>query len=442
MNRDYTRPNRDYSHPENHYKGLVYVPSQDASPANGLPIPTEEQLSTLDGVKAYADTPEENQTELCRSCGWKVIDESSSYDSRVKIFHTRANVGMWALGSEWLLIDQINNPDTLGNDFMTQDFLRNQPGCKIPLVKEMKCISKPTDKIKFTLMSRAEGVTLQSIWHTLSKDQQLSYTDQLAEIIRELRTYTSPVACKVDGTLLDDYILGVCSERAPCCKKIGFTGKEWIDNLADELRDGLARTHKTNDPAIIEEKFQELRENFPEQGPYVLTHGDLNACNIMVKDDKIEAILDWEWAGYYPWWVERYRSGGGNAAKAELFMPLWPKIGGGEFDEKYFWQRMEPMLSVFHSFQGCSFEHPNHSGVWRRPAFCDCRPYGGLIWLETLGQPTGHRLLKKGYDPEKYPKLERLDPEEEARLVRLNNEIIQLCHDLLEKQAQEAKNTA
>ncbi|KAG4432158.1 hypothetical protein IFR05_012350 [Cadophora sp. M221] len=345
MDRDYTRQNRDYSHPENPYKGLVYVPGEGVPPANGIPIPTKEQLSTLDGVKTYAATKEENQTELCRSCGWKVIDESSSYDSRVKIFHTRANVGVWAL-------------------------------------------------------------------HTLSKDQQLSYTDQVADIIRELRTYTSPVACKVDGTPLDDYILGVCSERAPCCcKKVGFTGKKWIDNLADELRDALTRTHKTNDPAIIEEKFQELRESFPEQGPYVLAHGDLNACNIMVKDDKIEAILDWEWAGYYPWWVERYRSGCGNDAKAELLAPLWERIGGGEMNKNEFWQRMKPMLSVFSSFRSYSFEHPNHSGVWRCPAFCDCRSSGGFIKMKILGQPPVHRLLKEGYDPERTAMLLRSNTE-------------------------------
>ncbi|KAH7309358.1 kinase-like domain-containing protein [Rhexocercosporidium sp. MPI-PUGE-AT-0058] len=439
MNRDYSRPNRDYNHPEKYYKGL---PHRDLPPPNGLPMPTKEQLSTLVGVKAYADTPEELQTELCRACGWKVLDEFSSYDPRVKIFHTRANVGMWALGSEWILIDQKNNPDTLGNDFMTQDFLRNQSDCKIPLVKEMKCISKPTDKIKFTLMSRAEGVTLQSIWHTLTTDQRLSYTDQVADVIRELRNYTSPVACKVDGTPLDDIILGVCSERAPCCKKIGFTGKEWIENLAEELRDGLARTYKTNDHAIIEEKFQELKDNFPEQGPYVLTHGDLNTTNIIVKDGKIEAIIDWELAGYYPWWVERYRFGG-NDATAELFAPLWSRIGG-EMDQEAFNQGIGPMVSIFHYFQRCHFEHPNHNGVWLRPAFCDCRQYGGLIKMETLGQPTGHRLLKRGYDPKKNTNLPIVDnpedPEDPEEKAWLKRELLKFCLHYLEGEEPETEN--
>ncbi|PVH83497.1 kinase-like protein, partial [Cadophora sp. DSE1049] len=246
--------------------------------------------------------------ELCRSCGWNVKHECmSSYVSRVRIMYTKANKGMWLLGgSQWILMDQPNDPDTLGNDFMTQEFLRNQPDCKIPLLKEMRCISQPTDQTRFVLMSRAEGVTLQSIWGSLSEDQKLSYSRQVAEVLQELRKYTSPVAQKVDGTPLDDIAIGVCLDLVPCCKKIGSTRKAWIDNLAEELRHGLARRHKTNDPGFIEEKFQELRERFPNQEPYVLSHGDLHAGNIMVKDGKIEAIIDWELAGYYPWWFEHW----------------------------------------------------------------------------------------------------------------------------------------
>lgn len=37
----------------------------------------------------------------------------------------------------------------------------------------------------------------------------------------------------------------------------------------------------------------------PEE-PLVLVHGDLHGRNIMMKDGRIEAILDWEFAGSYP----------------------------------------------------------------------------------------------------------------------------------------------
>ena len=37
----------------------------------------------------------------------------------------------------------------------------------------------------------------------------------------------------------------------------------------------------------------------PEQ-PYVLVHNDINGRNIMMRNEKIAAVLDWEFAGSYP----------------------------------------------------------------------------------------------------------------------------------------------
>jgi aminoglycoside phosphotransferase (APT) family kinase protein len=52
-----------------------------------------------------------------------------------------------------------------------------------------------------------------------------------------------------------------------------------------------------------------MKDNFPDPEPFVLTHGDLTLGNIIVKDDKITTIIDWEHAGYYPWWAERWING-------------------------------------------------------------------------------------------------------------------------------------
>lgn len=41
-------------------------------------------------------------------------------------------------------------------------------------------------------------------------------------------------------------------------------------------------------------------EAFSPEEPFVLVHGDLHGRNIMMKDEKIEAILDWEFAGSFP----------------------------------------------------------------------------------------------------------------------------------------------
>jgi thiamine kinase-like enzyme len=89
---------------------------------------------------------------------------------------------------------------------------------------------------------------------------------------------------------------------------MGRTTDEWFENIEEDLRYGLSLRYETEDPLVIEDKYQEIKKNFPKSEPYILTHGDLNLTNIIVKDDKIEAIIDWEYSGYLPWWAERWLS--------------------------------------------------------------------------------------------------------------------------------------
>ncbi|KUJ21281.1 uncharacterized protein LY89DRAFT_552705, partial [Mollisia scopiformis] len=245
--------------------------------------------------------------ELCWSCGWTQYDELfASYGSRIRIRHTRGTLGIWDVGSRWMIRDQPNDA-SVGNDFMTQEFLRQQPGLKTPIIKEMRVLSEPTDKVVLTLMSRVQGVSLMDVWLTLPPKEKRGYADQLGKCITEWRKFTSPIAAKVNGEPMDDLMFGFCKRRRPpMCKKVGFTNEEWFKNLEPELRTGLSSIHKTKDPLIIEEKYQELIRGSPKSEPYVLTHGDLNTSNILVKNGKIQAIIDWEMAGYLPWWAEQY----------------------------------------------------------------------------------------------------------------------------------------
>jgi hypothetical protein len=264
----------DYTHPEKIYKNLAFCTSFTEA---------HEALKKINGRHAGDYSCDKNE-ELCWSCGWSVKNEwYSSYASRIRIYYTHGNVGIWEIGSQWMIRDQPND-SSLGNDYITQEFLRSQPCLDIPLLKVMQKLSKPTDKIDLTLMSRAQGVGLDTIWNTLSPEQKSNYKDQLDHAMKEWRQFTSPVAKKVDGGILDDFMIGNCTANvAPTCKKMGRTVDEWFRNLEEDLRSGLCLIHKTMDPAIIEEKFQQLKKNFPKSEPYVLTHGDLNLTNIIVK---------------------------------------------------------------------------------------------------------------------------------------------------------------
>ena len=261
----------------------------------------------------------------------------------------------------------------------------------IPLVKEMQLLSKPNDTIQFTLMSRAQGVTLLSIWDTIKPEQRGAYVKQLADALVQLRQYTAPVAQKVDGSLLDDTIIGCCGRRhPPTCKKIGNTTDKWFKNMGEELRRGLSKIHKVKDPVIIKQKMLELKRNFPKGEPYVLTHGDLNLSNIIVKDDKIEAIIDWEMAGYYPWWVERWISRGD--LPGEFHRALWarvcPDMNNDQFDE----QVSTRVMPLIRAWRACVIEHPDSRSKWRRPGFCECKPYAGDFTLIGIGKQPEHKV--------------------------------------------------
>ncbi len=388
----------DYTHPEKIYKGLIFSPTPDkrnASKDEGLGATRVKGESFY-----YKGDPREE--ELCWSCGWNVYHElTASYGSRIRILHTHGCIGIWEIGSRWLIRDQPND-HTMGNDFMTQEFLRNQPNLDIPIVKEMRILSAPTDKVVLTLMSRAQGVGLDTIWDSLSPQQRSNYQGQLGNAIKQWRQFTSPVIGKVDGDLLDDTLIGYCLHRvAPTCHKIGRTTEEWFKNLEADLRFGLSILHKTHDRLVIDEKFEELKRNFPKSEPYVLTHTDLNLTNIIVKDDKIQAIIDWEFAGYLPWWAERWSSLlNGNPQSDQLFDPLWDDLHEGmdrDTFQKEIIEKVSPVVNAWNQTRH-RIEHPDYFTEWFRPPFCECKPYAGVFRWNKIGHTIQHVTQEVVYE--------------------------------------------
>ena len=286
---------------------------------------------------------------------------------------------MWEIGKDWLLWDRINN-GRLGNDLITYQYLRSRNVQNIPLVKEMYSLSAPTDKVQFTMMSRAKGVPLGNIWHTLSEEKKQVYRNQVTAALREMRQFTAPFPQKVDGTPLHDMIIGRCKPSAAKCKSIGKTKEEWFNNMADEIRYGISKLLKTKDETIIQERFQQLLNNCPDSGPCVLSHCDLNRNNIIVdaKNEKIEAIIDWEHAGFYPPWAERwfslvYRHG-------DLMGPIWEELCP-DVDNEAFWTAIvHPLDEVIEAWRECPIEHSDEGDIWFQPRFCKCQPYGGKIY--------------------------------------------------------------
>ncbi|KIW15796.1 hypothetical protein PV08_05846 [Exophiala spinifera] len=329
--------------------------------------------------------------ELCWSCGWNTRNQKYSfYGSRVRVMHTRANTGIWALGTRWILRDEPNDR-YLGNNYMTLKFLHEQPGSKdsIPTPQEVRSLSKPGDPIYLTLESRVPGDTLMEVWPSLSREEKASYSRQLTDILRKMRQFTAPRPQRVDGSQLNDNILGVCLMSRPGnCFKIPYSVDEWLDGLGPDLRIGLTRVHNTLDPAVIEEKFQALKAGFPSCEPYVFTHGDLNLSNIIVKDGKIQGIVDWEHAGYYPWWAERRATDRiPNDDAYELFDPVWEELMPDIDRKKWVELVYHKLFPAEQAWGHCDHGHPGVDTVWWRPSFCECHPVQGEFRAHHWGMP-------------------------------------------------------
>ncbi|KAF7562149.1 hypothetical protein G7046_g2001 [Stylonectria norvegica] len=50
--------------------------------------------------------------------------------------------------------------------------------------------------------------------------------------------------------------------------------------------------------------WHQITTQLSDNYPIVFTHGDIAARNIMVRDGRIVALLDWEWAGWCPTYWE------------------------------------------------------------------------------------------------------------------------------------------
>lgn len=379
----------DYTHPERHFEGLV----ADSRRPDEVRIP-------LEWIKQGFRSNFDETVLLCWACGWTAEDQAGSYGPRIKMMHSRNNMGIWSIGTKWLILDQPNDPN-MGADYMTWKFLKEQPGLTIPLLETMQRLSEPNDPIQFTLVPRAQGSTLHAVWHKLTPEQKDSYKDQMADILKQLRQFTAPYPQRVNGDELPDIVVGVChGGHGPGCISLGRTREEWLENMADDLRFGIAVKCRTTDPDVIEPKLQELKDSFPAGEPYTLSHMDLNLTNIIVKDDKIEAIIDWEMAGYYPWWAEVYTLLHMRNAEHDFFSGpdgVWSRVHpdlaplGPAFQAMF--DRIGPVAKAFdraslRAIHDVPADAPQVS--FHRPVFCKCKPRGGLIQAKDLGAVLKH----------------------------------------------------
>ena len=141
--------------------------------------------------------------------------------------------------------------------------------------------SKVTIKMDFV-----EGETLAEKWPDMSADQKSDMARQLRVILTALRSLEpdSPGIHSCDGGAVTELRSHFDYEGGPFSNEAAFN---------DWLVDGL---HEATPVMLREECRRRLRSDHR----ITFAHGDLAPHNIIVKDSKVVALVDWEYAGWYP----------------------------------------------------------------------------------------------------------------------------------------------
>ncbi|TGO66893.1 hypothetical protein BOTNAR_0052g00290 [Botryotinia narcissicola] len=357
---------------------------------------------------------------FCYNCGLDDDLARDGYTSRVKIAHIRQNNALWELGGPegpWILKDEINiAKDSKSVDYTVQKFLRDA-NLGIPLV-EMYRFGGGDEKFNFTMMSRAKGKTLGEWRDNLCDEQYKDVEMDLLKHIKSIRQFTSPHMRRVDGGELHDNYIGSCSGFP--CVETGRNEEEWLENLTPAIRKALLiklwRRNKaglqfpTERDAWVkkaDEHIARIKAGFPKGGPYVLTHGDLHDGNIYCSNDnadqkwKVTAIIDWETAGYYPWWVELARNprllrGSGTIEeRVSGFSPL-------TFNTEHWKPMMKALDGICQLWSdGAYIDRSSHGKGrvtrWFSKDFCDCHKVKRTFLEIDMGWPQEHHDV---FDPE------------------------------------------
>lgn len=189
-------------------------------------------------------------------------------------------------------------------------------------------------------MERVRGESLAIAWSKLSDTDREHIFVQLKQIFQELRTLSPPpdmgIQSCVGGSLRDS--------RIPRARP-RFGPFKTIQDFHLWLRDGLRPEEHPNQKE--DEDWRDIKEMVAKQdGSWpapVFTHGDMNPSNIFVYGTKVVAIIDWEFAGWYPYYWEYTSAWYGSRMRQEWqhditkFLDPYPEALKMEITRQKWW---------------------------------------------------------------------------------------------------------
>jgi serine/threonine protein kinase len=172
----------------------------------------------------------------------------------------------------------------------------------------------------YIYMERVQGRTMQECLTELKDDELVSVAEQLSDIVTQLRAIESSHIGSINGPCTD-YLWKYNTDLEK-----GPFGSE------RQFNDTIVAFYHERYPG----KFSVfLRSLYLDNHRIMFTHSDLTPRNIMINDGRIVAILDWEFAGWYPEYWEFVKALYGDEWQTE-----WPLL----VDKKFPMYHYELML--------------------------------------------------------------------------------------------------
>lgn len=145
----------------------------------------------------------------------------------------------------------------------------------------------------YIVMERIDGEMVGNGWRFRSAESQKRILLQLKQMVDEMRSLPAPgpgVANVDGGPLFEERIPGTSLRHGP------FRN---IQEFHKHLREGVE-----SGPHFPPEARELIAQHDAPWPLPVMTHGDLSSLNILARGDTVVGIIDWETAGWYPYYWE------------------------------------------------------------------------------------------------------------------------------------------
>ncbi|EPS35523.1 hypothetical protein H072_11098 [Dactylellina haptotyla CBS 200.50] len=137
-------------------------------------------------------------------------------------------------------------------------------------------------------MEYIEGDCLEDVWDGLELQTKEDIINQLRDILTELRSLEGTFIGTVDQAHCEDVLFEETDvPRGPY-------------NSEEEFSQGIVDTLLEKEDTAFPRMVCAMVKDVLKGHKIVFTHGDFLPRNIMVRDGKVVAILDWEMSGWYP----------------------------------------------------------------------------------------------------------------------------------------------